>query len=102
MAFQALDGPSKMFLLSSVGTVTPIEVKEGASAFVERKVLTLEGDAKFYVYLADEGETPSAGDVSSMGFLSYGPRESWEASGSQAVFVLAVTGTVNIRGAERA
>ena len=98
-----LDGPSKQFLLSAVGTATPVEVKAGASAFTERKIITLQGDAKFYIYFADDGETPSASDVSTKGFIQYkNAKESYEAAGSQAVYVLAETGTVNIRGAERA
>ena len=98
-----LDGPSKQFVLSSVGTTTPVEVKAGASAFSERKVITLQGDGRFYIYFADEGETPTNTDVSTKGFTQYkDAKESYEAAGSQVVYVLAVTGTVNIRGAERA
>jgi len=103
MAYEQLDGPSKSFVLSAVGTVTPVEVKAGGSAFEERKVITLQADGKFYIYFADEGETPNAATVSSTGMTQYkNARESYEASGSQAVFVLAVTGTVDVRGAERA
>jgi len=103
MALEALDGPSKSFVLSSVGTVTPVEVKAGGSAFSERKVITLQGEGKFYIYFADDGETPNAATVSSTGMTQYkSAKESYEASGSQSVFVLAVTGTVDIRGVERA
>ena len=100
---QPLDGPSKPFKLSSVGVVTPVEVFASGSSFPERKVITLQSDGKFYIYFADEGETPSAATVAANGFIQYkNAKESYEASGSQAVFVLAVTGTVDIRGAERA
>jgi hypothetical protein len=100
---QPLDGPSKQFILSAVTTTTPVEVKAGASAFPERKVITLQADSKFYIYFADEGETPSAGDITSKGFIQYkNAKESYEAAGSQVVYVLAETGTVDIRGAERA
>jgi hypothetical protein len=100
---QPLDGPSKQFILSAVTTTTPVEVKAGASAFPERKVITLQADGKFYIYFADEGEIPSAVDITSKGFIQYkNSKESYEAAGSQVVFVLAETGTVNIRGAERA
>lgn len=100
---QALDGPSKSFKLSSVGVATPVEVYASGSAFEERKVITLQSDGKFYVYFADEGETPNAATVSANGFIQYkNAKESYEASGSQAVFVLALSGTVDIRGAERA
>lgn len=99
----ALDGPSKQGLLSSVGTVTPVEAKVGGSAFSDRKVITLQGDNKFYVYFADDGETPSAATVTANGFSQFkDQKESYEAGEKQKVFVLAATGTVNIRIAERA
>tara|TARA_R110000851_G_scaffold308093_1_gene466877 strand:+ start:392 stop:700 length:309 start_codon:yes stop_codon:yes gene_type:complete len=100
---QPLDGPSKSFKLSSVGIVTPIEVFASGSSFQERKLITLQADGRFYIYFADEGETPNAATVAANGFIQYkNAKESYEASGSQAVFVLAVTGTVDIRGTERA
>ena len=103
MSFEALDGPSKQFKLSAVGVVTPVEVFASGSSFSERKVVTLQADGKFYIYFADEGETPNAATVAANGFIQYkDAKESYEAAGSQAVFVLAVTGTVDIRGAERA
>ena len=100
---QPLDGPSKQFILATVTTTTPVEVKAGAASFPERKIITLQADSKFYIYFADEGETPTAGDIASKGFIQYkNAKESYEATGSQAVFVLSESGTVNIRGAERA
>ena len=103
MAFEPLDGPSKSFKLSTVGIVTPVEVYASGSAFPERKVVTLQSDGKFYIYFADEGETPSAATmIANAMWQGKNARESYEASGSQAVFVLAFTGTVDIRGAERA
>ena len=100
---QPLDGPSKQFILAAVTTTTPVEVKAGATSFAERKIITLQADSKFYIYFADEGETPTAGDITSKGFIQYkNAKESYEATGSQAVFVLSEVGTVNIRGAERA
>lgn len=99
---QPLDGPSKSFTVT-IDTVTPTKVKAGAFSFAERKVITLQGDGKFYVYFADEGETPNAATILSTGFIQYkNAKESYEASGSQEVFILADTGTVDIRGAERA
>ena len=99
---QPLDGPSKQFSVTITDS-TPVEVKAGVSVFSERKVITLQSNGKFYVYFADEGEIPNATTVSDNGFIQYkDAKESYEASGSQAVFVLALTGTVDIRGAERA
>lgn len=101
--FQPLDGPSSQGLLSSVGTSTPVEVKVGGSAYEDRKVITMQGDGKFYVYFADEGETPNAATVSANGFVQFKDQvQSWEAGEQQAVWVLAVTGTVDVRIAERA
>jgi hypothetical protein len=97
-----LDGPSKSFVIA-VTDAAVSEVKAGASVFEERKVITLQGDGKFYVYFADEGETPTTTDVSTKGFIQYkNAKESYEAAGSQAVYILADTGTVNVRGTERA
>lgn len=97
-----LDGPSKQGTLSSVGTLTPVEVKVGASSFEGRKVVTLQGDAKFYIYFADENVVPSAADVSNNGFLQFkNSKETYEASSQQAIYVLAESGTVNIKIAER-
>ena len=50
---QPLDGPSKQFILAAVTTTTPVEVKAGATSFPERKIITLQADAKFYIYFAD-------------------------------------------------
>lgn len=99
-----LDGPSKQGLLSSVGTATPVEVKVGASAFSDRKVITMQSeDGKFYVYFADTGETPSAATVAANGFTQFkDQKESYEAGEKQVVYVLSVSGTINIRIAERA
>jgi len=103
MAYEALDGPAKQFKLSAVDTATPVEVKSGVSSMEERKVITIQGSAKFYVYFADEAESPSAATVTANGFIQYkNAKETYEASDSQVVFVLAATGTVDIRGAERA
>jgi len=100
---EPLDGPSKQFKLSSVGTSTPVEVYASVSAFSERKVVTLQADGRFYIYFADEDETPNAATVEANGFIQYkNAKESYEAAGSQALFVLAVSGTVDIRGVERA
>jgi len=101
---QALDGPAKQHKLSAVDTATPIEVKDGANpVFDDRKVVTMQGDAKFYVYFADEGETPNAATVSANGFIQFkDTKETYEAGDKQALWVLAVSGTVDIRVAERA
>ena len=100
---QPLDGPSAQGTLSSVGTVTVVEAKAGVTALEDRKVITLQGDGRYYVYFGDGTGTPSAATVSSNGFLNFRNQVvSYEASNQQAVYVLAVTGTVDIKVAERA
>ena len=97
--FQPLDGPSKSYKLSAVGTGTPVVVKDGANpVFEDRKVITMQGNGKFYVYLADEGETPNAAKIIDVGLLQFkDTKENYEAGPKQAVFVLAFAGTVDIR-----
>jgi hypothetical protein len=100
---QPLDGPSSQGTLSSVGTTTVVEAKVGVSPLEERKVITLQGDSRYYIYFGDGTGTPTAGTVTSNGFLAFkDAMVSLEASDSQSVYVLAVSGTVNIKIAERA
>ena len=101
---QPLDGPSTQGTLSSVGTVTVVEAIVGGSAFPERKVVTLQGVGRFYVYFGDlTVGAPSAATVSSDGFLVFkNAQVTYEATNQQPIYVLAVTGTVDIKIAERA
>lgn len=98
-----LDGPSRQFQITA-NTTTPQELKATATVLEERKVITIQAiDGNCWIYFADEGETVTAGNVSTKGFLHFSKgKESYEASEFQRVFVLAVTGTVDVRGAERA
>lgn len=99
---EPIDGPSKTFSLS-INATTPVEAKAGANSFLERKILTLQGDGKFYVYFADENEIPTSGNIISKGFIQYKDSlQSYEATGSQKIYLLSFTGTVTVRGAERA
>lgn len=100
--YSPLDGPSKQGLLSGVTTSTPVVAKADTTAFEGRQVITLQGDGKFYVYFADEGETPNAATVSANGFIQFkDAKETYEAGSQQVVYVLAFSGTVDIRIAER-
>lgn len=106
---QPLDGPAIQGKLTSVTSTTPVQAKVGASAYEDRKVLTLQSSkqdsnyGKFYVYFANEGETPINTDVSTKGFIQdINSIHSYEASSSQTVWLMAVTGTIDIRIAERA
>ena len=100
---QPLDGPSRQFQISA-DTITPKKLQRDAATLPERAVVTVQTlDGQIWVYFADDNETPSAGDVSSKGFLHYTKgKESYEAGPFQIVYILAVTGTVDVRGAERA
>jgi hypothetical protein len=106
---QPLDGPAKQGKLTSVTDSTPVEVKVGASPFEERKVITMQSTkldtnfGDFYVYFAEGTSTPTAGTVSTNGFLhSKNSLQSYEAGELQRVWVMSVTGTIDIRIVERA
>jgi len=100
---QPLDGPSAQFS-ASLTSVTVVEIKAGASVLSERKVITLQPlDGDVWVYFGDGITTPNAATVASDGFRHYSKdKESYEATNQQQVFMVAVTGTVDVRGAERA
>jgi len=100
--FQPLDGPAIQGTIS-VNTTVPQLVKVGASAFDERKVITIQPiDGRIYVYFANDGENPNAATISSKGFIQYKiQKDSYEASHTQNVYILAVSGTVDVRIAER-
>jgi len=101
--FQPLDGPSKQYTLS-VGVGAVVEIKPVAgSPLAERKLVTLQSeDGKFRVYFGD-GTTPSVGDVSTDGFLQFKTaKDDYEASDTQALWVISESGTINIIVAERA
>ena len=81
----------------------PAIAQASTDPFSERQVVSLQGDGKFYVYFANSGETPTNTDISTKGFTH--PKDalrSYEAGDQQILYVLAESGTVNIRGAERA
>lgn len=107
--FNPLNGPSKPGKMVAVGIATPVEVKKGAEALTERKVVTLQSHSvdddygSFYVYLSDDGETPNAATVADHGFVqTANSLHSYEASETQAIWVLSLTGTIDIRFVERA
>jgi hypothetical protein len=100
--FQPLDGPAAQIKLTSVGTTTPVEVKVGASALVDRQVITMQPNGNMKVYFSD-GTTPAAATVLANGFdHAKNAKESYEAGEKQKVFVLAATGTIDVVIAERA
>ena len=97
-----LDGPSKQLKIT-IDTVTPALAKADTLPKPERKVLTLQGNGRFYVYFADESGAPNAATVLANGFLQFKDQiETYEAADSQDVYLLAVSGTVDVVVAERA
>lgn len=96
-----LDGPAVHNTLT-VDNITVVEAKVGASALNERKVLTIQPDNKLYVYFGDGISTPSAGTVSTDGFLLFkNSINTYEASCDQPIFLLSDSGTINVKIAER-
>ena len=99
--FYPVDGPAKQGVLS-VGTGAVVEAKVGASAFSDRKVVTLQPSGKLYVYFADDNETPTTTDVSTKGFYhAKNAMQSYEAGPGQKICLLSDTGTISVRIAER-
>jgi len=98
-----LDGPSSQYTLS-VNTTVVTEVKNGAERWAGRSVITLQPtDGRIYVFFGDGGPAPSAATVIARGFLIFkNAKETYEASDKQEVYILAVSGTVSVRVAERA
>jgi uncharacterized protein YpmB len=103
MSFLPLDGPAQQ-LVVSVSTAAITEAKAGVSALEERKVVTIQPlNGKVYVYFAQEGVTPSAATVIANGFIQYkNQKETYEASNSQLIYLVAVSATTNVSIAERA
>jgi hypothetical protein len=100
--FLPLDGPSAQTKLTSVGTVTPIEVKVGATALTDRQVITMQPSGNMKVYFSD-GTVPSAATVLANGFDHYkNTKETYECGEKQKIYVLAATSTIDVVIAERA
>lgn len=93
--FIPLDGPTVEDSIS-VGT-TAVELKVGASAFEERKVITFQPQGGRIRYGFTNGITTSEG------FIAFNNQViTLEAAGSQSVWVIAESGTVDVYFAERA
>lgn len=99
-----LDGPAAPAVLN-IDDVTPVEVKASSNALGERKVVTIQPfTGPIYVYFADDsGSAPSAATVAAQGFLHFNKaKETYEAGEDQKLYILAVSGSVAVRIAERA
>lgn len=87
-----LDGPSVQ--ASITATTTPAEVKVGASAYSERKVVTIQ-PVNGTVRVTFESGKPGF-------YLFQGGFYSYEASQSQPIYIYTDTGSVTVIIAERA
>lgn len=102
MSLEALDGPSKQGKIT-VSDSAVVEVKVGSDVFEDRKVITMQGDGKFYIYFADEDEVPTVTDVQNNGLTQFrNAKETYEAGMEQKLYLLAVSGNVNVVIVERA
>jgi hypothetical protein len=100
--FQPLDGPSKQSIIS-VGTGAVVEAKANSTVLTDRQVITIQPSGKLYVYFSDDGTTPSISTVSTNGFVHYkNAKETYEVGDRQKIFLLSVSGTINVIIAERA
>lgn len=99
---QALDGPS----LQDQANVTDsavFRVKSGAEEFEARHVVTiLPIDGNIWVYFGDNTTVPTAVNVKAKGFPHYkSSLRTYEAGASQEIYIVADSGTVDVRFAER-
>jgi len=104
MSISPLDGPAKQTKIT-VNTTTVQEIKVGASAQDERKVITVQPlTGKIYVYFGDAtASAPNAATVIANGFVQYKKaKDDYEASPQQPLYILAVSGSVDVIIAERA
>ena len=100
--FEALDGPSAQ-LKVSLDTVTVKEVKVGALALDDRKVITLQPTGKIKVYFGSGGAAPLAAVVAANGLDHFkDAKETYEAGDKQKVYILSAVGTVDVIIVERA
>jgi hypothetical protein len=100
--FQPLDGPAAQIKLTAIGTATPVEAMVGATALPERAAVTLQPNGNMKVYFSD-GSVPSAATVLANGLdHAKSAKETYEAGEQQRIFLLAVTGTIDVILVERA
>lgn len=100
--FLPLDGPSLQDQ-ESVTDSTVFRVKSGSSELAGRDVVSIQPlDGKIWVFFGDGSTVPSASDVKNKGFPQ--PKNSfrtYEATETQEIYIVADTGTVDVRFAER-
>lgn len=97
-----LDGPSLQGQ-QSVTDSTVFRVRVGSQEFKERDVVSLQPlDGKIWLFFGDGSTVPTAATVKSQGFpIPKGSYRSIEASDTQELYIVADSGTVDVRYAER-
>jgi hypothetical protein len=102
MAFLPLDGPSLQDQ-QNVADNSVFRVRVGSSELEERDVVSimpLDGD--IWVFFGDGATVPSASDVKNKGFPQFeGSMRTYEAASTQEIYIVADSGTVDVRFAER-
>ena len=102
MSLLPLDGPSAQ-LKVTVTDVTVIEAKAGTAVLDERKVITIQCSEKIYIYFGDGVSTPSVATIQNNGMWQYkNVKETYEASQSQPVYILAQGSSADVVIIERA
>jgi hypothetical protein len=97
-----LDGPTLQDQ-ENVTSTTVFRVKVGTSEFQERDVVTIfPVDGLIWVFFGDNVTVPTAANVKAKGFPQpKGSLRTYEAASSQEIYIVADTGTVDVRYAER-
>lgn len=97
-----LDGPA-LHGKQTINTTTPFRVKVNANELPERKIVTIQPlTGKIYIFFGYDENVPTVSDIQG-GFIQFkNALHSYEASNEQFVYILAVTGTVDVAFAERA
>lgn len=101
--FKPLDGPATQGQQNVTASVV-FEVKKNAQALAERQVVTLYPiDGQIWVYFGDDqASIPNAATVKAEGFPQYkDSMRSYEAGADQPMYIVADTGTVDVRYSER-
>ena len=100
--FLPLDGPALQDQ-ESVTSLAVFRVRSGVAELDDRDVVTIMPlDGKIWVYFGDGTTTPNAATVKSKGFPQFkNTLRTYEASARQEIYIVADTGTVDVRFAER-
>jgi len=100
--FQPLNGPS---LQDSVALTdnTVFRVKVGATEMAERDVVSIYPvDGDIWIFFGDGINVPTAANVKGKGFPQpVGSLRTYEATDTQEIYIVADSGTVDVRFAER-